>query len=421
VVHVRSFRPPAQHSFQAPHYPCAVRVLRHPAGTFVAIRVAYLLGTALAFLWVIPSTGVVLAHGAYDPLTDYLFGAFAQWDSDWYLDIADDGYREESAAFFPLYPGLVRALGLVFGSHLVAGVLLSLAAAGVGAWALHAIARQVAGDAVARDSVLLLALYPTAFVFTSAYSEGLFLAFATTSFLAGLRGRPWLAGLLAGLAVATRLTGLALVPALVALFWPRTRAQVTQLAPVVLLPCMGLASVALVFDRALGDALAFSHAQRFWDRSASPLGPLGGIYEGVRETVRNIDGLTSLPGRVRVPGEPYSITETLELQQSQLALFNLVDLTVLALAIALTVVAYRRLGLPFALFSATALVIATSAPGAAIPLQSMVRFVMVDFPVLIAGAALLAGRPALRTGVLVTLGAVGAVAGAAFARKFWVA
>ncbi len=91
------------------------------------------------------------------------------------------------------------------------------------------------------------------------------------------------------------------------------------------------------------------------------------------------------------------------------------------MAIALTVVAYRRLGLPFALFSVTSLAIATSAPGAAIPLQSMVRFVMVDFPILIAGATLLAGRPALRTGTLVTLGAVGAVAGAAFARKLWVA
>ncbi len=118
---------------------------------------------------------------------------------------------------------------------------------------------------------------------------------------------------------------------------------------------------------------------------------------------------------------PYSVTDTLELQQAQLALFNLVDLLALALAIALTVVAYRRLGLSFALFSATAFVIATSAPGAAIPLQSMVRFVMVDFPVLIAGASLLTGRPVLRTGTLVTLGAVGAAAGAAFARKHWVA
>jgi hypothetical protein len=87
----------------------------------------------------------------------------------------------------------------------------------------------------------------------------------------------------------------------------------------------------------------------------------------------------------------------------------------------LTVVAWRRLGVAFALFSAAFLAIATSAPGASLPLHSMVRFVMADFPVLIAGAALLQGRPTARTGVLVTLGALSAVAGVTFARKLWVA
>ena len=83
----------------------------------------------------------------------------------------------------------------------------------------------------------------------------------------------------------------------------------------------------------------------------------------------------------------------LAVQNAQLGLWNLVDLLALAGAVALTVVAYRRLGLAFALFSGASLAIATSAPGGSIPLHSMVRFVMVDFPVLMAGATLLAGRP----------------------------
>ena len=398
-----------------------MRVLRHPAGTFVAIRVAFLLGTALALVWVIPSSQVVLTFGAYDAVTDYVFGAFAQWDSDWYLAIAKNGYTEESAAFFPLYPGLVHVLGWVLGSNLVAGVLLSLTAAAVGAWALAEIARPLVGEVVGRDSVLLLALYPTAFVFTSAYSEGVFLAFATTSFLAAQRGRPWLAGLLAGLAVGTRVAGLALVPALVALVWPRTRAQIPQLAPVILLPLMGLASVALTFDLALDDSLAFSHAQRFWDRDPTWLGPVGGIWEALAALPNSVDGVTALPRRVGTAGEPASVTEMLALQQAQLALWNVVDLLALLGAVALTVVAYRRLGLPSALYSAALLAIATSAPGLSLPLHSMVRFVMVDFPLYLAAASLLQGRPALRTGTLVTLGAVSAVAGVAFAHKLWVA
>jgi hypothetical protein len=398
-----------------------VRVLRHPAATFVAIRAAFLLGTGLTLVWAIPSSAAAVSSGGYDDLTDYLFGGFVQWDSNWYLDIVEDGYRKESAAFFPLFPALVHVLGAVIGSNVVAGVLLSLAAAAIGAWALVEIARPVVGEAIARDSMLLLALYPTAFVFTSVYSEGLFLAFATTSFLAGQRGRPWLAGLLAGLAVATRLTGLALIPALVALLWPRTRAQLPRLAPVILLPCMGLACVALTFDMKLEDSLAFVHAQRYWARDPSWFGPLSGIHAALEELPDSLEALTSLPSRIGTPDHPASALETLAAQNAQLGLWNLVDLLTLAGAIALTVVAYQRLGLPFALFSAASLAIATSAPGGALPLHSMVRFVMVDFPVFVAGATLLAGRPQLRTGVLVTLGAVTAVAGVAFGRAIWVA
>ncbi len=398
-----------------------MRRLGHPAATFTLIRLGFLAGTALSLVWVLPSSESVLVYGAYGPLGDYLFGAFAQWDSDWFLQIVEQGYTEQSAAFFPLYPALVWALGWPLGSNLAAAVLISLAGAAVGAWALVEIAKPLVGVAAARDSMLLLALYPTAFVFTSAYSEGLFLAFATTSFLAAQRGRPWLAGLLGGLAVGTRFIGIALVPALVALLWPRSRGEAWRLAPVVLLPLMGLAAVALYFDATLDDALAFSHAQQFWDRSPSWLGPLAGVWEALRAVPESLDGLTSVPRRVGVPGEAISIPDTLAHQRAQLALWNLVDLAALAAAVALTVVAWRRLGVAFGLFSAAFLAIATSAPGASLPLHSMVRFVMVDFPVLIAGAALLSGRPAARTGVLVTLGALSAVAGVTFARKLWVA
>jgi Mannosyltransferase (PIG-V) len=396
-------------------------VVGHPAVTFVLIRIAFLLGTALTLVWVLPSTTAVLAFDAYDPITDYVFGAFAQWDSDWYLGIAENGYTEQSAAFFPLYPALVYALGWVIGSNLVAGVIISLAGAAVAAWAMVEIARPLIGERAARDSMLLLALYPTAFVFTSAYSEGLFLAFATTSVLAAQRGRPWLAGLLAGFAVGTRSMGLALIPALVVLLWPKTRLQIPRLAPVILLPLMGLAAVALTFDLALDDSLAFAHAQKYWDRDPSLAGPLGGVYEALRAVPDSLSWLTSLPSRAHTPGEAFSIVDTVRMQQAQLGLWNLVDLLALVGASALTVVAWRRLGPGYAVYSVGCLAIAASAPGESIVLNSMVRFVMVDFPVLMAGAALIAPRPQLRTGVLVTLGALTAVAGATFARKNWIA
>jgi hypothetical protein len=293
--------------------------------------------------------------------------------------------------------------------------------AAIAAWALVEISRPLIGESAARDTVLLLALYPTAFVFTSVYSEGLFLALATTSVLAAQRKRPWVSGVLAAFAVGTRSMGLALVPALVVLLWPKTRGQIPQLAPVILLPLMGIASVALTFDVELDDSLAFVHAQTFWDREASALGPLGGAYEALAALPDSLDGLTSLPRRVGPAGDVVPVPEMLAMQQAQLSLWNLIDLLVLTAAAALTVVVYRRLGLALALYSIGCLAIATSAPGRSLPLHSMVRLVMVDFPLLIAGAALIHGRPQFRTGVLVTLGAVTAVAGVAFSRKLWVA
>src|SRR5215210_8348823 len=71
-----------------------------------------------------------LTHAVAGPLLSPL----ARWDSVWYLRIADSGYEGDSsrAAFFPLYPLLVRALGTAFGgSHaalLVAAFMISLAA-----------------------------------------------------------------------------------------------------------------------------------------------------------------------------------------------------------------------------------------------------------------------------------------------------
>ena len=59
-----------------------------------------------------------------------LAAPFARWDSVWYLAIAQGGYDHEATrtAFFPLYPLVLRGPGLIIGSDLIAGVLVSLVA-----------------------------------------------------------------------------------------------------------------------------------------------------------------------------------------------------------------------------------------------------------------------------------------------------
>ena len=249
-----------------------------PAATFVAIRVAFWLVAAATLIWA-PAPDRRLIGSAYGPASDFLFRTFAQWDARWFLQIAEHGYEEvpQAAAFFPVYPAAAHALAWMTGSTLVAGVLISLAAGAVAAWALAEIARPILGGRGANDVVLYLALYPVGFVFTALYSDGLFLALAAGSFLAATRGKAVTAGVLGGLATGTRLLGLALLPALVVLLWRgRDIRSLGRLAPLALLPAaVGL--YALYLDSKLGDPWAFTSAQADWDRGASPLGPLAGL------------------------------------------------------------------------------------------------------------------------------------------------
>ena len=164
------------------------RQASHPFWVLVGLRLAFLLLTACTLLWSPLHTRVPVQR-AYNGTTDLLFGSFDRWDAENFIYIARHGYNTLwTAAFFPLFPLALAGAHAVFRSYTVGGVLISLVAAGFGAWAVYEIARPLLGERGARDSVLYLALFPTAFVFTSPYSEGLFLALSAAAFLAARPG-----------------------------------------------------------------------------------------------------------------------------------------------------------------------------------------------------------------------------------------
>ena len=380
-----------------------------PAATFIGIRVAFWLGAAATLIWA-PAPDRRLIGDAYGPASDFLFQSLSQWDARWFLQISLHGYEEvpQAAAFFPVYPAVVHALTWVTGSELVAGVLISLAAGAVAAWVLAQLARPLLGERGAHDVVLYFALYPVGFVFTSLYSEGLFIALAAGSFLAATRGRPLLAGVLGGFATGTRLMGLALLPALVLLLWRgRDPRSLARLAPLLLLPAaVGL--YALYLDWAIGDAWAFTSAQADWNRDTSLLGPLEGIKDAAQSGGRGLRHLFDMPA-----GGPGN--------EQRVGLWNLSHLALLIGALWLTWVSWVRLGAAFGAYSAAMLVIALSAPAEGFPLVSLPRFLLADFPLFLALASLTLDRPRARDAVLVTFAALGAVAAAAFARAIWIA
>jgi hypothetical protein len=181
-----------------------------------------------------------------------------------YRQIAEDGYdRSSRDAFFPLFPLLARALGADFP---LAGLIISNAALLIALWLIGAVTAYSGGDADnASRAMVYLAFFPTSYFLSLPVTEGLFLALTLASTLLALRGR-WLgAGVMGGLATATRLAGILLLPMLLLLPAARRRSK-WWLA---LVPC-GLFAFMAHLHRVTGDALAFVHVQTQFGRTFSP-------------------------------------------------------------------------------------------------------------------------------------------------------
>src|SRR5206468_8554489 len=118
----------------------------------------------------------------------------------------------------------------VFGGHYVlAAVVVSLAAA-LGAFLLlYRLALPQLGPVGAQHAVVYLAVFPMALFLQAVYSESLYLLLVLAAFVVAERGRFAAAGVLGGLAILTRASGIALLPALAVLAW-RSRDRRRSLA-----------------------------------------------------------------------------------------------------------------------------------------------------------------------------------------------
>ena len=352
------------------------------------MRLAYLAGAALTLLW------APVAHG---PGGNLFLRTFDRWDAAWFTRIVEHGYSTpQSAAFFPVYPLLVKAVTFVVRSDVAAGMLVSLASAAGAAVLLERVARRHLGAGGARTAVVLLALYPFAFVFTAVYSDALFLFFVLLAFDAAERQRVLLAGVAAALAVDTRALGLALVPPLVLLL--RRRSWTLALVPAALGGWM------LYLHEHFGDAFAFSHAeQRYWQRQTPSPGALWRAAHTMETEVANLLFHLPSPGP---DGYPAYIG---------IAVYGVIDLFCLVAAVWLSAVAWRRFGAPLGLYSLGTLAIVVLTPAVDQPLESLPRFLLADFPLFLALAALVERRPRARELVIGSFAALGAAAAVGFA------
>ena len=159
-------------------------------------------------------------HPPHDMLTETLLGGFDNWDSEYYIYIAQHGYTFlQSMAFFPLYPWLMWLVGRVLlfplnfiladrSLFLLAGTLINCSVFPLAATALYLLTLlQTDNQRLSIVTVLLFCVNPASIFMSAVYTESLF-AFCTFIGLCLLISEHcWNASLMFALASATRSNG----------------------------------------------------------------------------------------------------------------------------------------------------------------------------------------------------------------------
>jgi hypothetical protein len=372
---------------------------RNPAvEIFIWSRLAIWLA-ALFALYAFDPSGNTDAARWDDPSVTHDLGAvtdvWARWDSVWFLRIAEHGYEHLSnsaTAFFPLYPAAVGLLGRVLlGHYVLAGIVVSLTTGLATFVLLYRLAEDKIGADGARRAVLYLALFPMALFLQAVYSESLYLMLTVVAFLAAERRRFLGAGLACGLALLTRPVAVALLPAL-AIFALRSAQPRRNLAQLAVAPLV-FATYPLLLWAQRGDPWTFLHAEGYWSRKVSPAGPIGGAWDGLRA---GWAGARQLASGSHVHSYWPEVQGT---DPMRVAAVNLECLAALGLFTLLAIVAWRRFGAPYGLFSALSLAIPLSMPSDRWPLLSLPRLGLGIFPLFLA-LAVIGGRPRVHTAIV---------------------
>jgi hypothetical protein len=367
--------------------------LRAAWSVFWTTRAAVLVVAVFAALSFGPAMGGLAERNAEvfdDPeltrsLAEPLLSPLARWDAAWYLRIAESGYggSDVRAAFFPLYPLLVRAVAAPFGASpealLLAAYVVSLAAFLGALVLLHRLVSLELGRPIAQPALLLLAVFPAAVFFGAPYSESLFLLLAVGAFYAARTGRWAWAGAAAAGAAATRSSGVLLLLPLAMLWWssgrgasaPRAGRRLRDAAWLLLAP-LGLATYAAFLGVAEDDAWRFLDVQDAWSRELTV--PLAGAWDGLGAAIDGARQLLSGQKEVvyfeKAAGDPYRI-----------AAINLMLFGSLVFALVACAGCLRRLPKAYGAWVAASLVLPLTFPVKPQPLMSLPRFLAVLFPI----------------------------------------
>jgi len=329
-----------------------------------------------------------------------LLNPWAHWDGVWYVKIATSGYADGdgSTAFFPLYPLLLRYVGVVFGGNMVVtGIVISLACYGGCVWLLYRLVRADFDAGIALRAVVYLSIGPLAFFLQAVYTESLFLFLSLACFVFARESRWRMAGIMGLLATLTRSTGVLLLIPMAYYYYARRSWSLRRSdshGANLLMVIEGLLVWMTYLSLTFGKPLLFSSAQAQWRRGFATPG-----YTVAKGFVAGVWGAWKL----LAAGYSGIFTENpAAASGSDAALANVINLAFLVLAGLLLWYGARRLPAAYSWYALAALAYPLFFPASRVPLLSYPRFTLTVFPLYVALAVFTRDRPKTHIAVVAT-------------------
>ena len=313
-----------------------------------------------------------LLSGTFDsPNGERINRGLMAWDGDWYASIVTNGYDDVLIEGIRFFPGYIFA-GRFFNSFIPgsAAVSLILIANIASLITLMAIKKLVliekGSEELAKRSVWLLSVFPSAFVLTWAYAESLFLALSIFCFVA-LRKEQWKIVIFCSFAAAlVRPTGLLLTIPIFCAIWESWKINQRKMSfqPIVALISGPVGSGIYILWASLHFDELFAPIKAQESFRGSFVDPFSRVIKGVSRVLTGT-----------------SATETLHIISALLLLFLLVKL-------------FKDWPLRYGLFSSSCMVVALGAEN----INSLERYALNGFPIILS-VLLLVSQPRLRLAV----------------------
>lgn len=327
-----------------------------------------------------------LGGGLQNYLQNPQLWLWANFDGEHYLAIAGEGYRPLTYFFFPVYPLLIKYLGL----GQIGALFISHISFVLGLFGFYKLIKIDYSTKIAKLAIILLLVFPTSFYFAASYTESLFFCLTIWSFYFFRTNKYLLAGIFGMVSSATRLIGVILLPSFFMKFKKKLTVSFLKLGTIPL----GILGYMYYLYRVTGDPLNFFNTVSiFGDQRSSKLIMLPQVfYRYIVKIIPNLN-FSYFPG---------TFTTLLEFICGCLLLWAIIY-------------SFRKISYDYWVYMSLGYLIPTLAGS----FSSMPRYVLVLFPFYIMVSKILVNKKVLKFLILSISAVCLAISLGLFSRGYW--